>query len=56
LGIANHSEKWQGVQLHLIREGADWWERLLSRHYQSLIGVYQSERYFIFEAQTNENI
>ena len=50
LGIANHSDKWRGVQLHLIREGPPWWTSLLSKQYRSLKNIYTSERYFIYEA------
>jgi len=51
LGIASHSDKWRGVQLHLIREESSWWKSLLSRHYHSISSLYQSKRYFIYEVQ-----
>ncbi len=50
IGIANHSDVWQGVELHLIRQGPSWWESLLSRHYHSINSLYQSGRYFIYGA------
>ncbi len=50
LGIANHSDKWRGTELHLIREDPWWWVSLLSKHYRSVKGVYTSKRYFMYEA------
>ena len=30
--IANHSDKWGGVELHLIQEGPEYWTKLISEH------------------------
>lgn len=49
LGIANHNDKWQGTQLHLIQEKPDWWQQILSRYY-NLQPLFESKRFFIFEA------
>lgn len=51
LGIANHSDVWRGVELHLIQEGPAWWGKLLSLYYSSVSCIYESERYFIFKAE-----
>lgn len=49
LGIANHSDVWHGVELHLIQQGPLWWEGLLSLYYQNINSIYQSKRFFIYE-------
>ena len=49
VGIANHSDRWHGVQLHLIQKDSVWWESLLMRYYKNLVSVYQSKRFFVFK-------
>ena len=51
IGIANHSDVWRGTQLHLIQKDSIWWESLSSRYYESITRIYQSQRYFIFDAR-----
>jgi 2-polyprenyl-3-methyl-5-hydroxy-6-metoxy-1,4-benzoquinol methylase len=56
IGIANHSDIWRGVQLHLIQQGPYWWRDLLSHHYSRLNCIhetftkYRSKQFFIYEA------
>lgn len=54
IGIANHSDKWRGIQLHLIQQDSSWWKSLLSKYYQSLSLIYQSKRFFIFDARSSK--
>lgn len=39
LGIANHSDIIDGVQLHLIQEDSNWWINLLKKYYKDVILV-----------------
>lgn len=52
LGIANHSDIWHGHELHLIREGPRWWMDELSKYYEGINSLFESDRYFIFEVET----
>lgn len=36
LAIANHSDIWDGVELHTIREGFDWWKDLIEKRYHKI--------------------
>lgn len=36
LAIANHSDIWNGKELHLIREDFGWWTKLLERYFEIL--------------------
>jgi SAM-dependent methyltransferase len=49
LGIANHSDVWNGKELHLIQQPADWWLERLSRHYSEVALTRYGERFFVFE-------
>lgn len=54
-GIANHpdyqsDENRQGIDVHPIQENSEWWHEKLSEHYSSVNNLFDSERYFIFEA------
>lgn len=49
LGIANHSDIQKGVELHLIQEDSDWWEKKLNKYYKKVTKTYESPRYFVFE-------
>lgn len=48
-GIANHSDIYDGVELHLIQEDSDWWESRLSKYYSKVELTYHPLRYFVFE-------
>lgn len=49
LGIANHSDVWNGVELHLIQENSEWWEQTLRRYYKQVTILKRGKRYYIFE-------
>ena len=36
LGIANHSDIINGVELHLIREDKNWWNKILHKYYKNV--------------------
>ena len=50
-GVANHSDRAEGHQLHLIRESSDWWLRLMKRYYSKveLVPTKFEERFFFIE-------
>ena len=50
LGIANHSDVWDGVELHLIQEGSTWWNEILSKYFTVKL-LQDGDRYFIFEVE-----
>lgn len=41
LAIANHSDIWNGVELHTIQKDTEWWSSLLSKYYK--INSYESK-------------
>ena len=51
LGIANHSDVWDGVELHVIQENSAWWEQALSPYFKVKL-LQDGDRYFIFEVQS----
>jgi len=51
LGIANHSDMWEGVELHLIQENRSWWEKLLKKYYKKVETIQNSQRFFVFEVK-----
>lgn len=50
LGIANHSDIWDGVELHPIQQNAEWWTEALSPYFKVKL-LQNGTRYFIFEVQ-----
>lgn len=50
-GIANHSDIWHGVELHLIRQGPEWWERELTKNFKIIKCTIVSKRFFVFEVE-----
>lgn len=48
-GIANHSDPFNGVELHLIQEDVHWWRTLLSKYYKDVRLTYEPDRYFVLE-------
>lgn len=48
LGIANHKDIWEGVELHLIQEDVDWWKKRIEKHYNNVKTLYEDKRYYIF--------
>lgn len=48
-GIANHSDRQEGVELHLIQEDSHWWEKKLREYYGSVMKTYESLNYMVFE-------
>lgn len=48
-GIANHSDKWNRIELHLIQEDAKWWEAKLKQYYKHVNKLVEDERYYLFE-------
>lgn len=49
IGIANHSDIWDGVELHLIQEGHPYWQDLLEKYYDNVKLIEDQVRFFIFE-------
>ena len=51
LGIANHSDVIQGVELHLIRENAEWWKKLLQKYFQQVdfVDSFHDDRFFLLQ-------
>ncbi len=52
LGIANHSDIWHGVELHLIQQKPLWWKDKLTESFDEVNLIYESDRYFIFDVRT----
>jgi len=48
-GIANHSDVWDGVELHLIQQPAIWWFEKLRNYYSEVQIVEQGDRFNMFE-------
>jgi SAM-dependent methyltransferase len=48
-GIANHSDIQEGVELHLIQEGAGWWLNKLGQYYKNVRLTYEPFRYMVIE-------
>lgn len=48
-GIANHSDMWDMMELHLIQQDSEWWSTILQELYREVTLIKQGERYFIFE-------
>ena len=48
LGIANHSDMWNGVELHTIQEDSSWWSQALKGYFNVRL-LQDGQRYFIFE-------
>ena len=48
-GIANHSDIWDGVELHLIQQPAAWWFEKLQKYYSEVSIVEQGYRFNMFE-------
>lgn len=51
LGVANHSDVWGGVELHLIQENEEWWGTLLKKYYKTVNLTYTLPRFYIFEVE-----
>lgn len=49
IGIANHSDRWEGVELHLIQEGYPYWQELLEKYYKNVKLIDDQIRFFVFE-------
>lgn len=52
LGIANHSDIQEGIELHLIQEPWLWWKKELEKHFKrvNFICSLHNERFFFCEA------
>lgn len=48
-GIANHSDKWRGIELHVIQQSLYWWDTLLKQHYAKVKLIQNRGRFFILE-------
>ena len=48
-GIANHSDVWDGVELHLIQQPAIWWFEKLRQYYSEVEIVEQGDRFNMFD-------
>lgn len=48
-GIANHSDMWDGVELHLIQQPAIWWFEKLRKYYSEVQIVEQGDRFNMFD-------
>jgi len=56
LAIANHSDIWNGKELHLIREEIDWWADLLERHFEILEAEERLNNIlYLFWCKTNDD-
>lgn len=57
-GIANHSDVLNGIELHLIQKGYDWWLNTLKKHYkivQFITEQFDSKFFYIY-CSNHENI
>lgn len=54
LGIANHPDVQEGIELHLIQEPWDWWERKLLTKYSTVkfLNRLHGNKFFFAEAWT----
>jgi SAM-dependent methyltransferase len=43
LGIANHPDIFEGIDLHLIQENIDWWENYVKKYFTTVEIIYQIE-------------
>lgn len=51
IGVANHSDIWEGVELHLVQEDAVWWKKRLEQHYKNVELVKANDRFYLFEVE-----
>lgn len=50
LGIANHSDIIQNIELHLIQENSEWWREKISKYWSNVTLLCNyNERFFIFK-------
>lgn len=51
LGIANSKSIHEKRDIHLIRKPMDWWEKKLSRYFETvkLLGTWSEKRFFVYE-------
>lgn len=57
LGIANHSDIIDGVELHLIQENAEWWTELLSKYFTiDAMVPYYSGRLYVFNVTPKDAV
>lgn len=49
LGIANHSD----MELHLIQEDSDWWQKKLEQHFKRVVLIHVEPRYYMFEVSND---
>ena len=50
LGIANHSDVQEGMELHLIQKPWEWWEKELLKHYTTVefrISLHDNKFFFV---------
>lgn len=52
IGVANHSDRWENVELHLIQENVDWWWNTLQNVYKDITLVKEYERFYVFDCRT----
>lgn len=49
IGIANHSDVFDGVELHLIQQDSDWWYNLLSQYTKHVTLLQPGNQFFVFK-------
>jgi hypothetical protein len=55
--IANHSDIWNGIELHTIQENDIWWENLLNKYFiLDKKEVHYNGRLYMYVAKTNSQI
>jgi hypothetical protein len=56
LSIANHSEIWNGLELHTIQENDIWWENILNKYFTILQKeVHYKGRLYMYIVKSNFN-
>lgn len=49
IGVANHSDSWNGHELHLIQKEPDWWGAELAQVFERVELKHELERFYVFE-------
>ena len=52
---ANHSSKWSGIELHLIRRPRKWWDCLLSEHFKITDSTtWHESRLYVYQLESDK--
>ncbi len=49
VGVANHPDSWEGVELHLVQEPLEWWQELLSKYFKKVEVLESTDTFYTFK-------